>query len=159
MTSTQCTTATVARLAALAESAGQDSADPVRDSREIIAGIIAALAPRPHTSPVDAMAIQAAAQAGRDACAELFSEQLVVDRLAVLLGEEPGVHQEISAILNRPFPKRTQISVEFLDLLVARIQGLESTVQLLVQLLIELHWPSGRGAPDYVCASSAKSRR
>jgi len=128
-------------------------------SADVTARIAMAITPDPTAAPKTTASIATAARQGREACRSLVQKQSVVERLSEALGKDSVESQEIESVLNQPFPTRTPISVEFLDLLVARIQQLESTVKLLSGLVIELRWPSEHVLPEYVSASSGSTDR
>jgi hypothetical protein len=115
--------------------------------------------PNPDAGQRDSATIVGAVRGGREALEALFSECLVADRLAAILGQTQENHARIHALLNAPFPPRKDITVEFLDLLVARIQHLETFVRLLAAALVETQYPAERSPVNYVSESSANRRR
>jgi hypothetical protein len=97
-------------------------------------------------------------RAGRERLVALLVGPLVGERLVAALGAAAGRREEVESLLNAPFPPRQPISVEFLDLLVARVESLESCVRLLAGALAEVLYPSDRDVPS-VSVSSAGGRR
>jgi hypothetical protein len=115
--------------------------------------------PSPDADSEASAAVVGVMRGGREAMEALFRECLVGDQLAAILGQTDVSRERISALLNTPFPPRKEITVDFLDLLVARIQHLESFVRLLAATVVEMQYPSERSPVNYVSASSANRRR
>jgi hypothetical protein len=115
--------------------------------------------PNPDADSEASGPVVGAVRGGRETLEALFRECLVGDQLAAILGQTDANRERISVLLNTPFPPRKEITVDFLDLLVARIQHLETFVRLLAAAVAEMQYPSERSPVNYVSASSAIRRR
>ena len=131
------------------------SDSPTADLR---AALAEALAPGRGGDAPSHGEIVAEVRAGRERLVAHLVGPLVGERLVAALGASPERREEVESLLNAPFPPRQPISVEFLDLLVARIESLESCVRLLAAALAEVVHPSDREAAS-VWKSSAGPRR
>jgi hypothetical protein len=99
--------------------------------------------------------ISLALRQGRSQVEALFDDTLVGDKLTNLLAETDTSKRAIEELLNRPFPEGESISIELLDLIVARLQQLEMFNRLLLQVFVEHRWPSAVNLPSPVCETSA----
>ena len=139
----------VARLAAVCETTDEVCGDEVQR----------VLLPDPERSAVPGAEAGRAVRDGRAALGPLLEGCLVADRLAALLAAAGTEREQIEAALNAPFEPGREITVEFLNRILARIQSLEAGFRLLAEVVLELADPRDRSPARHVSRSSAVRRR
>jgi hypothetical protein len=116
------------------------------------AEVEAILRPTGGATPVDEANPAKLVCSNRETLQTALLGGLVGDQLARLL---KGADREaIESELNRPFPPRSAITVEFLDQLVKRIQMLETQNRLLASVLLEIVFPLDCQPNPDACVSS-----